>query len=60
MVLVMKESSNTRETSPVGIIDVKGYERDNRVYAFWRYAPTLSAREWKDPIKVLVYERDKR
>ena len=50
----------TQETSPIGIIDNQRYERNNRVYAFWCLQPTICAREWKDPVKVLVYEEDKR
>lgn len=46
-------------TIPVGIIDSSMYEHNNRVYPYWGLCPSLSAREYKDPIKVLVYERYK-
>lgn len=54
----MKELSKFGNlTSPIGIIDSSMYEHNNRVYPGWGYSPAISAREWKDPIKVLIYER---
>ena len=37
----------------LGIIDPEGYEHANRVYSTMGIVPTLSARDWKDPIKIL-------
>lgn len=54
----MKKLLKSGNTTPVGIIDSNKYEHNNRVYPFWGYCPSLSAREYKDPIKVLVYERN--
>ena len=45
------------ETKPIGIIDSTKYEHNNRVYSYFGYCPSLSAREYKDPIKILTYER---
>ena len=49
------------ETRPIGIIDAGMYEHNNRVYDGVNngICPTLSSREWKDPIKVVVYEKHK-
>lgn len=57
----MKESLNSGRTTPIGIIDSEMYEHNNRVYdgVDNGICPAISAREWKDPIKVLVYERYK-
>lgn len=53
----MKELLNTgNETTPIGVM-TPGYEHNCRVYSQNGYAPAISAREWKDPIKVLVYEK---
>ena len=48
------------KTSPIGIIDNNKYEHNNRVYGWFGYCPAISAREFKDPIKVLIYEREYR
>lgn len=54
----MKVSLNTgRETQPIGIIDTDGYERINRVYSDKGYSPCIAGRDYKDPIKVLIYEK---
>ena len=41
---------------PIGIIDTNGYERINRVYFEKGYSPCITSRDYKDPIKILVYE----
>ena len=37
----------------IGIIDPDGYEKVNRVYSPSGDCPTITARDYKDPIKVL-------
>lgn len=44
------------ETAPIGILNPNGYERVNRVYWCGGYSPCITGRDYKDPIKVLVYE----
>lgn len=39
----------------IGVME-DGYEHNNRVYPFFGFCPSLSGREYKDPIKVLVEE----
>ena len=46
-------------TNPIGIIDPDGYERINRVYWEGGYSPCITSRDYKDPVKVLIYERNK-
>ncbi len=41
----------------LGIIDINGYEHGNRVYSIQGITPTLSARDFKDPIKIVDMER---
>ena len=56
----MKEllkSGRKNETTPIGIINPDGYERVNRVYWQEGYSPCVTGRDYKDPIKVLIYER---
>ena len=45
-------------TNPIGIIDQDGFEQNNRVYWWGGYSPTILARCFKDPVRVLVYERE--
>ena len=47
----LKERTNKELV--LGIIDPKGYEHANRVYSIKGIVPTLSARDWKDPIKIV-------
>ena len=51
---------NKDETKPIGILDSDGYEKINRVYWECGYSPCVTGRDYKDPIKVLVYEREHR
>ena len=37
----------------LGIINPNGYEKVNRVYSSGGVSPTITARDYKDPIKVL-------
>ena len=61
MALGMKELlKHGKETVPIGIINPDGYERVNRVYSEDGYSPCITGRDYKDPIKVLVYDRTKR
>lgn len=58
----MKELLKPGNTIPIGIIDHDGYEHNNRVYDGVNngISPAISAREWKDPIKMVVfYDRHK-
>ena len=58
--MAMKELSKYGDaTNPIGIIDPNGYERINRVYSWCGYAPCVTGRDYKDPIRVLIYERNK-
>ena len=41
----------------IGIIDPVGYEKVNRVYSPSGDCPTITARDYKDPIKVIVVGR---
>ena len=41
-----------KKSNIVGIVDRTKYEKVNRVYR-WGAAPTITARDFKDPIKVL-------
>ena len=41
----------------LGIIDSNGYEHGNRVYSIQGINPTLSARDFKDPIKIVDMKR---
>lgn len=60
MVSDMKELLKSgRESTPIGIIDEGGYEHNNRVYSWGGISPCISSREYKDPIKVLVYEKQR-
>lgn len=43
-------------TQPIGILNPNGYERVNRVYSEEGYSPCITGRDYKDPIKVLIYE----
>ena len=43
----------------LGIIDHNGYEHGNRVYSTMGTSPTLSARDYKDPIKIVDMVRGK-
>lgn len=43
----------------LGIIDQNGYEHGNRVYSTMGTSPTLSARDYKDPIKIVDMVRGK-
>lgn len=54
------KSGRENKTTPIGIIDGDKYEHNNRVYPYFGFCPSLSAREYKDPIKVLIYEREYR
>lgn len=38
----------------IGIIDPDGYEKVNRVYSPSGDCPTITARDYKDPIKVMM------
>ncbi len=49
----------SQETKPIGIIDPNGYEKINRVYWEHGFSPCITGRDYKDPVKVLVYERNK-
>lgn len=65
MIMINKEVINKRltieelvfnnSTNPIGIIDPNGYEKINRVYTWCGFAPCVTGRDYKDPIKVLVY-----
>ena len=37
----------------LGIIDPNGYEKVNRVYCIHGDSPTITARDYKDPIKII-------
>ena len=37
----------------LGVIDKDGYERVNRVYSIYGDSPTITARDYKDPIKIV-------
>ena len=41
----------------LGIIDSSGYEHGNRIYSIQGLTPTLSARDYKDPIKIVDMKR---
>ncbi len=45
------------ETKPIGILDPNGYEKINRVYWQGGFSPCVTGRDYKDPIKVLVYDK---
>ena len=39
----------------LGLLDANGYEKLNRVYSVNGLCPTVTARDYKDPIKVMVW-----
>ena len=43
----------------LGIINDNGYEKVNRVYDISEESPTITARDYKDPIKILDIKRSK-
>lgn len=43
----------------LGIINPDGYEKVNRVYSIMGECPTLTARDYKDPIKIVDMRRGK-
>ena len=54
---LLKYGENTNKCIMLGLIDPNGYERDNRVYYGMGSCPTISAREWKDPLKILIIKK---
>lgn len=44
------------EIKVIGQMD--GYEKDNRVYAGYGLSPCITARDYKDPPKVLIREEN--
>ena len=50
------ESLNSNECIQLGVIDASKYEHNNRVYGVGGACPCVSSREYKDPLKILVYE----
>ena len=44
-------------TQPIGIINPDGYERVNRVYWERGFSPCITGRDYKDPVKILIYEK---
>lgn len=53
---ITKTHQRLSSTQPIGILDENGYERINRVYYEMGYSPCITGRDYKDPIKVLIYE----
>ena len=45
------------QTIVVGMLPDVGYEQSARVYSGGGISPTISARDYKGAIKVIVYER---
>ena len=43
----------------LGILDPAGYEKVNRVYSPKGLTPTITSRDYKDPIKIVDMERRK-
>lgn len=52
----MKNKYKKYEIKPIGILDPTGYEKINRVYWELGFSPCITGRDYKDPIKVLVYD----
>ncbi len=43
----------------LGVIDKEGYEKVNRVYSIQGESPTITARDYKDPIKIVDIDTKK-
>ena len=49
-------STHTHQCIMLGLCDLDGYEKSNRVYHSIGVSRTLTARDYKDPVRILVIE----